>query len=151
MIPIVFLLLLMMAQPAILLYDRMVMENAAAEACRLVSTYAEAGEYSDRRYQEYVQRRLASVPPIDIFHVSPDGEGWQIILDGGDSPGLVKVTISHRVRPLPLIGWGAALMGMTDGDGYMTQEVKVSMPNQPPWATGGQVGQPSSWPTQWED
>ena len=37
-IPIVFLLVLLLAQPGIVLYDRMVMASAASEACRLLAT-----------------------------------------------------------------------------------------------------------------
>ena len=37
-LPIVFLLVLLLAQPGIVLYDRMVMASAASEACRLLAT-----------------------------------------------------------------------------------------------------------------
>ena len=37
-IPVMFLLLLLLIQPGIVLYDRLVMGNAAAEACRLLAT-----------------------------------------------------------------------------------------------------------------
>ncbi|MDR2957227.1 MAG: pilus assembly protein [Coriobacteriales bacterium] len=151
MIPIVFLLLLMLVQPTILLYNQIVMENAAGESCRLMSTNARQGSHSEQRYEEYIQRRLAAIPPVDIFHVSPDGKGWSINLEGGEGSKTVTITITHRVKPLPLIGLGAGILGQLDKDGYLTQEVKVVMPTQPDWAFADGVGSPSSWPGQWED
>ena len=41
-IPVLFLLLLMLLQPGIVLYDRIVMGSAAAEACRLLATSTDA-------------------------------------------------------------------------------------------------------------
>ena len=37
-LPVVFLLVLLLVQPGIVLYDRMVMAGAAAEGCRLLAT-----------------------------------------------------------------------------------------------------------------
>ena len=150
MIPIVFLLLLLLAQPAILLYNQIVMENAAAEGCRLLSTRTEFGAYSGDKYVGYVKRRLAAVPPLDIFHASASGAEWQIELIGDESSDMVSVRITNRLRPLPIIGWGAALLGLTDSSGYIVQTVEVSMPTQPNWAFKD-GGDPSTWPTQWED
>jgi len=151
MIPVVFILLLMLVQPAILLYNQMVMENAVAESCRLLSTCTSSGPNSAYQYQEYTIRRLASVPPIDIFHVSPDGQGWQIDYSGGENSSVVTVTISHKVKMLPIIGQAAGLIGLADGDGCLTQKVTVTMPTQPAWAFSGDAGSPSQWPGQWED
>ena len=41
-LPIALLLVLLLVQPGILLYDRIVMQGAAAEACRLLATTDEA-------------------------------------------------------------------------------------------------------------
>lgn len=38
LIPVLFILLLLLLQPSILLFDRIVMKNAAAEGCRLLAT-----------------------------------------------------------------------------------------------------------------
>ena len=40
--PVVFVLVLLLVQPGILLYDRIVMEGAAADACRLLATKTDA-------------------------------------------------------------------------------------------------------------
>ncbi|MDR0459391.1 MAG: pilus assembly protein, partial [Coriobacteriales bacterium] len=146
----IFLLLLMLAQPAIMLYTRMVMQNAASESCRLLSTKTSFGEYSDDKYQGYVMRRLAAVPPLDIFHASSSGKAWQIELIGDENSATVTVRITNYLKPLPLIGWGAGLLGMLE-DGYLVQVVEVSMPTQPNWVWSDQDGGPSRWPMQWED
>lgn len=60
LIPLIFLLLLMMLQPGILLFDRTVMKSAAAEACRMLAT-CETQE--DRTAcEEALRRRLGSYP-----------------------------------------------------------------------------------------
>ena len=150
MIPIIFLLLLMLIQPAILLYNQIVMENAAAEGCRLLSTCTTMGGHTQEKYIGYVQRRLASVPPLDIFHVSDGENAWMIELIGDDSSAIVTVRITNRAQPLPLIGWGTRLLGLTDADGYLVQTVEISMPSQPDWAFM-YGGDPSRWPSQWEN
>ena len=150
MIPILFLLFLMLFQPVILLYNKMIMENAASEACRLLSTRTELSNYSDDRYQGYVSRRLAAIPPLDIFHASTSGKAWEITLDGDESSSTVTVIIVNHAKPLPIIGWGASMLGLLE-DGYLVQTVSVSMPTQPEWAFGSGVGSPSDWTRQWED
>jgi len=149
MIPIVFLLLLLLIQPAILLYNQMVMENAAAEGCRLLATRTDFGGYSDDKYQGYVKRRLAAIPPLDIFHASNSGATWRIELIGDETTSTVSVRIINRLQPLPLIGWGAALFRLTDSEGYLVQTVEVTMPSQPDWAFQNGNG-PGDWPLQWE-
>ncbi|MCL2632712.1 MAG: pilus assembly protein, partial [Coriobacteriia bacterium] len=136
--------------PTILLYNRMVMENAAAEACRLLATKTSFGNHSNDKYHGYILRRLASIPPIDIFHVSTGETGWTIEFTGDENSGTVSVTITNRVRPLPIIGWGAELLGMLE-DGLLVQTVEVTMPTQPAWAQDAEVGSPGSWTEQWED
>lgn len=149
-IPILFLLFLLLLQPAILLYTRMVMENAAAETCRLLATKTDFGRNSEDKYEGYTLRRLASIPPVDIFHASSSGMEWQIEFSGDESSAQITVTITNYVKPLPLIGWGASMLGMLE-DGYLVQTVQVTMPTQPGWVNGSDVGLPSSWPGQWED
>ncbi|MDR0888875.1 MAG: pilus assembly protein, partial [Coriobacteriales bacterium] len=82
LIPVLFLLLLLLCQPIIMLYTRMVMENAAGEACRLVATRTDMGAYTYEKYERYVKRRLAAIPPIDIFHAHVGAKTWDIELNG---------------------------------------------------------------------
>jgi hypothetical protein len=149
LIPLLFLLILILLQPAILLYNQIVMENAAAESCRLLSTRSAYGTYSAEKYEAYTKRRLASIPPIDIFHAHPNGSSWKIILAGGEESSEVSVRVVNYVKPLPLIGWGMEFLGMTDSQGYFVQEVEANMPTQPSWVWLGGGG-PSQWVGQWE-
>ncbi|MDR1013576.1 MAG: pilus assembly protein [Coriobacteriales bacterium] len=149
-IPLMFLLILMLCQPGILLYNRMVMENAAYEGCRLLATKTVQGSYSDERYEEYIRRRLAAIPPVDIFHVRGVTRSWKIEQRGDENAAVVSVRIVNKVRPLPLLGWGAELLGMCDARGYLTQEVEASAPSQPEWAHDAGAGTPQDWVEQWD-
>ena len=149
MIPVLFLLLLLLLQPGILLYNRIVMQNAAAEGCRLLSTRADIANYSGDKYQGYVKRRLSSIPPVDIFHAHTGNDTWNIELIGGETSIEVTVRITNKLKPLPLLDLGASLMRLTDGDGFLTQVVEVTMPTQPEWAWDNSSGGPADWASQW--
>ncbi|MCL1847617.1 MAG: pilus assembly protein [Coriobacteriia bacterium] len=148
MIPLLFLLLLLLLQPAILLYNRMVMQNAAAEGCRLLATRADVGSNSAVQYEGYVKRRLASIPPVDIFHAHVGVNTWDIELIGGEDSAVVTVRITNYVKPLPLLDMGATLLNLTNPDGYLIQKVEVTMPTQPGWALNSGGG-PAQWTSQW--
>lgn len=148
LIPLLFLLLLMLIQPGILLYNRIVMQNAATEGLRLLSTRADIGSYSAQKYEGYVERRLASIPAIDIFHVGGTGDTWDIELTGADASDEVSIRITNTLKPLPLLDFGAVLLRLTDTNGYLVQEVEVSGPTQPDWVWSG-GGSPSEWAAQW--
>lgn len=150
LIPVLLLLILLLLQPMILLYNRTVMENAAAEGCRLLVTATSQGAYSTEKYEGYVKRRLASIPPVDIFHVHSGGCTWEITMEGDESSAEVSVHIVNRVKPLPLLGWGADLLGMTDADNLLVQEVRVSMPTQPGWVAESGGNDPAEWVSAYE-
>ena len=145
LIPLLLLLILLLVQPMILLYNRMVMENAAAEGCRLLATATSQGAYSNIKYESYVKRRLAAIPPVDIFHQHSNGCTWKIALEGDESSIEVSVQIENRVKPLPLLGWGADFLGMTDENHNLVQEVRVTMPTQPDWVAGSGGNDPEGW------
>jgi hypothetical protein len=149
LIPVLLLMLLILTQPAILLYNRIVMENAAAQSCRLLSTRSDVGAYSADKYRGYVQRRLAAIPPVDIFHVHQGANSWDIVMEGNESSGEVTVRITNKVRPLPLLGWAEGLLGLLDGQGYLTQTVEATMPTQPAWVWQNGTG-PTDWTTRWK-
>ena len=73
-LPVVFLLVLLLVQPGIVLYDRMVMAGAAAEGCRLLAT----SDGDAATCEEYVRRRLGAIPPFDVFHVHDSGCTWEV-------------------------------------------------------------------------
>ena len=78
-LPVVFLLVLLLVQPGIVLYDRMVMAGAAAEGCRLLAT----SDGDAATCEEYVRRRLGAIPPLDVFHVHDSGCTWEVRCEGG--------------------------------------------------------------------
>lgn len=142
-LPIVLVLVLLLVQPGIILYDRIVMEAAAAEGCRLLATSSDAGTAED-----FVRRRLSSVPEQDLFHIHGSGCSWQIELQGGEASPHATVTIRNEVRPVPLIGLGVQALGLTNGNGNMEIEVRASQPTQPDWAAAVGIS-PAEWVDTW--
>jgi len=150
LLPLFFVLLLVVCQPVILLYNLTVMDNAAAEGCRLLSTKTAQGIYAQDKYEGYVKRRLAAIPPIDIFHAHTGAQAWDIGLVGDENATQVTVRITNKLKPLPLLGWGTQLLGMCDSEGYLTQEVERTQPTQPVWVWGNSEGGPAEWVQQGE-
>ncbi|MCL2807714.1 MAG: pilus assembly protein [Coriobacteriia bacterium] len=150
LIPVLLLLILLLLQPMILLYNRMVMENAAAEGCRLLVTATAQGAYSQAKHEGYIQRRLAAIPPVDIFHVHGSSCSWEIVLEGNEYSSEVSVSIVNQVRPLPLVGWGANLLGLTNENNNYVQEVVVTMPTQPSWVETNGGNDPTGWVQNYE-
>ena len=128
-IPIAFLLLLLLVQPAIVLYDRTVMENAALETCRLLCT-SDAGTSVAK---DFVRRRLSAVPETELFHKHAGGCSWEITLSGGPASAEARVKIATRLKPLPLLAQLSQVAGMCDGEGYWRLEVEETLPVRAPW------------------
>lgn len=150
MLPMLFALMLLLLQPGILLYDRMVMQAAATEGCRLLATASSESGVDAERCQAYVRHRLGSIPPVDIFHVHSAGCSWAIDLQGDETADQVAVSISTQVKPLPLIGVAAALLGMGNGQGNFEVSVHATQPTQPAWvATVSEGRTPSAWVGAW--
>ena len=149
-IPILFIAMLLLLQPGIVLYDRLIMGNAAAEACRLLATKTDAAGAMSGACEAFVRHRLAAIPQHDCFHVHKGECSYTIELSGDESSEYVSVKIGTELRPLPLFDAGAALMGLTNSAGNLVIEEEVSLPTQPAWAFGGDAGgAPSSWPGAW--
>lgn len=141
-LPVLMLLMLLLMQPGILLYDRIAMEGAAAEGCRLLATTADPGQVED----DYVRRRLSAVPQAEIFHVHASGCTWKIELDGDERSQEVGVRISTEVRPLPLIGAGARLLGMVEASGNLKVGVERRMQVKDAWLMESPDGaDPAGW------
>ena len=100
-LPIALALVILLVQPGILLYDRIVMQQAAAETCRLLATTPE-GDPSG------VCRAFASGGwvrcPSRIAPCSPRRLHVEVELEGGESSDVVRVRIATKAKPLPLIG-----------------------------------------------
>lgn len=147
LVPVVFVLLLLLLQPGIVLYDRMVMNGAAAEGCRLLATRTSAAGADAEAYRSSVLRRLGSVPQEEHFHVHGGGGcSWEIVLDGDESAGEVSVTIRNKLEPLPIVDAAATLLGLVDEAGHLTVEVSASALSQPRWVVEGEAGlNPGAW------
>ncbi|MDR2715308.1 MAG: pilus assembly protein [Coriobacteriaceae bacterium] len=145
--PLVFVLLLLLIQPGILLYNHMVMQAAASEGCRLLATRTDAAGAADDKYRSYILRRLGAVPPQDNFHVhNAGGCSWEIELVGNEGSLEVAVTIRNKARPLPLFDGAGRLLGILGDSGTFEQEVTVRMSTQPPWAASSPEGlNPRAW------
>ena len=149
-IPVLFLLLLMLLQPGIILYDRIVMGSAAAEACRLLATSTDSFGSMSGSCEAFVRHRLAAVPSHRCFHVHDAGCSWDIQLVGGESSSSITVSIENELRPLPLFDAGAKLLGLTNTAGNLCIRESVTMPTQPAWAASSTLGMNvSSWPGGW--
>lgn len=151
-LPVLLLLALLLIQPGIVLYDRMVMEAAAAEGCRLLATRSDAMGDAERLCEEYVLRRLGSVPSVDCFHVHGGGCTWKVELEGDEKSEGVRVSISTEVRPLPLLDGAAVMAGMANERGNIVVSVERSMAVQPAWTSGAEAGRdPARWIGAWVD
>lgn len=140
LLPVLLAVMGALLQPAILLFDRCVMNDAAAEGCRLLST----ANVDEQAVREYVRRRLASVPELPVFH-----EGaWEVELSGGEGTASVSVTVVNRVHALPLPGIVPGLASQIDGAGRVVQRVEVSSSVVPAWAAD--AGSPSEWIASWK-
>lgn len=146
-IPVLFVLLLLLVQPGIVLYDRAVMHGAAAEACRLLATRTDAAGAGEEAYRASVLRRLGSVPQEEHFHVHEgDACSWQIELSGDEHADVVSVRVANKIKPLPLVDMGATLLGLTDADGHLSVEVSVEARTQPAWTAESELGlDPGAW------
>lgn len=144
LIPVVLLGMVLALQPGILLWNRLVMEAAAAQGCRVVETL-EAGKAESAR--QYVERRLEAVPALDIFHARE----WKIDIAGDASSERVSVRISHAVRPVPLVGAALGFGGFLEG-GLITQEAACEKRVRDEWVMQSEFGPDmGSWQSRWED
>lgn len=142
-LPILMILVLLLIQPAIVLYDRMVMSSAAAEGCRLYST---ASSDVVGKCEDYVKRRLSAIPQMDQFHVHSKGCTWNVSFEGGEGSQVSRVLISTEVRPLPLIGSGMRALGLLNRQGNLKIEVKSMQKMQPDWVANSAEGtDPANW------
>lgn len=143
LLPVLFLVLGLLLQPAILFYDRSVMSAAASEGCRLVATGTARGDAT----KGYIVRRLAGIPELEVFHLG-GARGWEVSWEGPDGSGETTVRIVNRVRPLPLFGVVAGLGNSVDDDGNVVQRAEARSSSVPAWA--GAAGSADQWIGGWQ-
>lgn len=142
-LPVLVLLVLLLLQPGIVLYDRIVMQGAASEACRLL---ASTSENDSGLAEDFVRRRLGAVPQLDQFHVHSSGCSWRIELEGNESSNVASARIATEVKPLPLMDGALSLLGLTNGQGNLVVVVESQQQVQPDWIDGAVEGRnPSNW------
>ena len=140
LLPTLMLLMALLMQPACLLYTRAIMRAAAGECARVLATAY--GEYAEADCRAFALRRLAAVPELSIFHVG-GREDWDFTFARGE--GLVTVRIAGHLRPLPLLGVTAELLGSRDAAGTRL-DVEVSERVRADWVEGDY----ESWVQIWE-
>ena len=118
--------LLLLIQPGILLYTRMVMEGAAAEGCR--------------------------VPQQENFHVHDPACSWQIDLSGNEASEEVTVSISTEVKPLPLFDFGLDALGVLNSNGNYELKVSHHLTTKSTWVRENTISnEPERWIERWND
>lgn len=151
LIPTLLLTLLMLIQPAILLYTRMVMEGAAAEGCRVLATES-ALEQNTETVEDFIKRRLASVPQQESFHVHQPDCTWIISKSGNENASEVSVEISNEIRPLPLFDFGLAALGVLNENGNYQLKVSKQLKTKAAWVQASGMGNdPEQWISRWQD
>lgn len=146
-IPLLFVLMMMLLQPGIILYDTIVMQDAAAEGCRLMAT-SDAGAGAEG-CKDFIRNRLSAIPQHGLFHVHEGGCSWDIQVTGDEQSQAAEVRIRNKVKPIPLIGGALQLLGVTDGEGHITLESSVSCLSQPYWLDDSASGSPAEWVRGW--
>ena len=150
LIPVLLAGLLLLVQPGILLYDRMVMNAAASEACRLLATKTDAAGAMAESCEAFVRHRLGSIPPVSCFHVHEGGCSWDISFEGDETSDTVSVVIANEARPLPLLDAAGALLGIVNARGNFEVRVACSQQAQPAWVEGVEAGRdPAGWIGAW--
>ncbi|MBR5260388.1 MAG: pilus assembly protein [Eggerthellaceae bacterium] len=148
-LPVIFVLLLMLIQPSIVLFDRTVMQQAAAEGCRVLMT-SDGSNGSLKLCEDYIRRRLSAIPQQDNFHVHAEECSWNITLSGSSGSPETAVVISTEVKPLPLLDAAAALLDATNERGNIVIEVETRMTAQPAWFLNSGLGSgAASWIGAW--
>lgn len=140
-IPVLLVLFLILMQPSILLYNRVVMGNAAAEGCRVLATMLESEKSA---CEAFVLRRLGSIPDQENFHVHKATCSWEVELVGSETSAEVSVKIEQEVKLLPLLDGMARAFGAADENGCIKQSVEVKMPSKSPWVSSEGTN-PSDW------
>lgn len=142
-LPILFFVFALLLQPAVLIYDRCVMQSSAAEACRLQATRS----CSEGALKTFVERRLASLPSLDLFHTAACS--WSVAVEGGGCGAVATVSVEGHVKTLPLVGITASALADDAGDGCALLRCEATSTLSPSWLDSAS-GEPEEWISQWD-
>lgn len=143
LVPVMALLLMALLQPAIVLYARAVMTQAAQQGVRLLATRGPGTSGSEDACRQFVLRRLEALPQVAAFHVGGEA-GWEIVLAGDESKGRASVEVSGALRPLPIVGGLARMLGEPEGQNVRIR-VSASGETRPEWLEGSYGDWVSVW------
>lgn len=133
LVPVLMCVLLLMIEPGIVLYDRIVMNSAVVEGARLLSTQKDG---DTKLVEDYIKRRLGAVPSVDIFHVHEGQCSYEIVCSGNCNSPSVSVTLKNKIKVLPLLDISLRAFGGISDDGQFEIEVTSMLPTQNTWAKG---------------
>ena len=103
LLPVLLVFLLVLLQPALMLYHALILENTCQEACRVLATCS--NDQDMRALDSFITHRLQALPAF--FAASDDADehpDWSITTQGNAASREVGVTIEGQVRALPLVG-----------------------------------------------
>ena len=129
MIPVIFLMILLLLEPGILLYDLVVMNEAAAEGCRVLCTASDSQK--TELCEPYIKRRLGSIPQQQNFHMHDPQCTYEINLNGNENSQEVSVDVKNQVKPLPLIGFLSSCLGILNDSGCFEITASATQQNHP--------------------
>lgn len=144
LIPVLCIAALLVLQPSFILFGRLAMQASAADGCRVLETLEPGHEAWAK---DFIAYRLSGVPDIPAFHAGP----WDIAVEGDETSSVVHVSIAHRVKLLPLLGFAAGAAGFADADGCCEVSVEDSL-TKDEWLAEVESGlAPSVWVSRWEE
>ena len=98
LIPVMFLLLLLLIQPGIILYDLCVMNAAASETCRVLSTSND--ESITKICEPFARRRLSAIPQQENFHKHNGGCSYEFNLEVKCEKELIEKYLEKQLSEL---------------------------------------------------
>lgn len=102
--------------------------------------------------EDFVKRRLASVPQQENFHVHDPSCSWQIDLSGNEASEEVTVSISTEVKPLPLFDLGLDALGVLNSNGNYELKVSHHLTTKSTWVRENTISnEPERWIERWND
>lgn len=148
MIPVIFLLLLLLIQPGIILYDMTIMKSAASEGCRILAT--SSNENLNKICEPFIRRRLEAIPQQDNFHLHSSGCSYLISFSGDQTTEKVSVKLTNELKPLPLIGFLSDIFGLLNEKSCFEITVESSQITRADWVKNSPQGHnPENWSGGW--